>query len=547
MGENDLTGRNDRTQQSSQNGDARSFDRAPLHENPTQPQPTPVRRGEASGPYDAQGQAQGTARDQMQNTAQGYYGYGVQAHPGQGPGAQGAPTGPQQQLSSSPRGGTDGRSGPAGQRHSGLRTAIIGIIAGLVGAAALVFALRASGMIGGTQVIRTTESAAGQTVNITASSEDATIAQAVAAKDLASVVSITVTTQKGRGLGSGVVLDSDGNIITNYHVIDGAQSISVSIDGTSYDATVVGSDSSSDIAVLHVDLKGKQVTPMEVGDSDSLVVGDWVMTIGSPFGLDQSVSAGIVSSLARNQLMKSTAGETIYANLIQVDAAINPGNSGGALVNKEGKLVGICTLFSSDTESFAGIGFAIPGNYAVSIAKKIIAKEPVTHAYIGLTMQTVNAQNSAANKLSVSQGAYVISVTEGSPAAAAGIEKGDIITGVDGNAITSADGMILAVRSHNIGDTVTVKFMRGSEEKTASVTLGSDEELQKEQAQRNSGSDDSGSLNSQEDPYRRYLEDMYEQRRQQNQDQDQNLMTNNRGSGYGDVTDDTPSASNSTA
>lgn len=547
MGENDLTGRNDRTQQSSQNGDARSFDRAPLHENPTQPQPTPVRRGEASGPYDAQGQAQGTARDQTQNTAQGYYGYGVQAHPGQGPGAQGAPTGPQQQLSSSPRGGTDGRSGPAGQRHSGLRTAIIGIIAGLVGAAALVFALRASGMIGGTQVIRTTESAAGQTVNITASSEDATIAQAVAAKDLASVVSITVTTQKGRGLGSGVVLDSDGNIITNYHVIDGAQSISVSIDGTSYDATVVGSDSSSDIAVLHVDLKGKQVTPMEVGDSDSLVVGDWVMTIGSPFGLDQSVSAGIVSSLARNQLMKSTAGETIYANLIQVDAAINPGNSGGALVNKEGKLVGICTLFSSDTESFAGIGFAIPGNYAVSIAKKIIAKEPVTHAYIGLTMQTVNAQNSAANKLSVSQGAYVISVTEGSPAAAAGIEKGDIITGVDGNAITSADGMILAVRSHNIGDTVTVKFMRGSEEKTASVTLGSDEELQKEQAQRNSGSDDSGSLNSQEDPYRRYLEDMYEQRRQQNQDQDQNLMTNNRGSGYGDVTDDTPSASDSAA
>lgn len=546
MGENDLTGRNDRTQQSSQNGDARSFDRAPLHENPTQPQPTPVRHGEASGPYDAQGQAQGTARDQTQNTAQGYYGYGVQAHPGQGPGAQGAPTGPQQQLSS-PRGGTDGRSGPAGQRHSGLRTAIIGIIAGLVGAAALVFALRASGMIGGTQVIRTTESAAGQTVNITASSEDATIAQAVAAKDLASVVSITVTTQKGRGLGSGVVLDSDGNIITNYHVIDGAQSISVSIDGTSYDATVVGSDSSSDIAVLHVDLKGKQVTPMEVGDSDSLVVGDWVMTIGSPFGLDQSVSAGIVSSLARNQLMKSTAGETIYANLIQVDAAINPGNSGGALVNKEGKLVGICTLFSSDTESFAGIGFAIPGNYAVSIAKKIIAKEPVTHAYIGLTMQTVNAQNSAANKLSVSQGAYVISVTEGSPAAAAGIEKGDIITGVDGNAITSADGMILAVRSHNIGDTVTVKFMRGSEEKTASVTLGSDEELQKEQAQRNSGSDDSGSLNSQEDPYRRYLEDMYEQRRQQNQDQDQNLMTNNRGSGYGDVTDDTPSTSDSAA
>lgn len=541
MGENDLIGRNDRTQQSSQSGGAGSFDQAPLQENPTQPQPTTARLGEASGSYDAQGQAQ--------NTAQGYYGYGAQVQSGQGPGAQGTPTGPQQPSSSSSVGA--GRSGAAGQRHGGLRTAIIGIIAGLVGAAVLVFALRASGMIGGTQVIRTTESAAGPTVNITASSEDATIAQAVAAKDLASVVSITVTTQKGQGLGSGVVLDRDGNIITNYHVIEGAQAISVSIDGTSYDATVVGSDSSSDIAVLHVDLKGKQVTPMEIGDSDSLVVGDWVMTIGSPFGLDQSVSAGIVSSLARNQLMKSTAGETIYANLIQVDAAINPGNSGGALVNKEGKLVGICTLFSSDTESFAGIGFAIPGNYAVNIAKKIIAKEPVTHAYIGLTMQTVNAQNAATNKLSVSQGAYVVSVTEGSPAAAAGIEKGDIITGFDSTAITSADGMILAVRSHNIGDTVTVKFMRGNEEKTASVTLGSDEELQKEQAQRNSGSDDSGIGNggssSQEDAYRKYLEEMYEQRRQQNQNQNQNLMTHNRGSGHGDVADDTPSTSGAAA
>ena len=213
--------------------------------------------------------------------------------------------------------------------------------------------------------------------------------------------------------------------------------------------------------------------------------------------------------------------------------------------------MGICTLFSSDTESFAGIGFAIPGNYAVNIAKKIIAKEPVTHAYIGLTMQTVNAQNAATNKLPVSQGAYVVSVTEGSPAAAAGIEKGDIITGFDSTAITSADGMILAVRSHNIGDTVTVKFMRGNEEKTASVTLGSDEELQKEQAQRNSGSDDSGIGNggsgSQEDAYRKYLEEMYEQRRQQNQNQNQNLMTHNRGSGHGDVADDTPSTSGAAA
>ena len=216
------------------------------------------------------------------------------------------------------------------------------------------------------------------------------------------------------------------------------------------------------------------MTPIEVSNSDKLVVGDWVMSVGSPFGLDQSVSAGIVSSLARNQTMQSSSGETIYTNLIQTDAAINPGNSGGALVNSKGQLVGICTLFSSDTESFAGIGFAIPGNYATKIADTIIAGKTVTHAYIGLTMQTVNAQNATANGLSVKQGAYVADVTSGSPADKAGIKKGDIIVAVDGDEITSADGMILAVRSHDIGDTVKVTFMRGDSKKTVEVTLGDD-------------------------------------------------------------------------
>jgi putative serine protease PepD len=205
--------------------------------------------------------------------------------------------------------------------------------------------------------------------------------------------------------------------------------------------------------------------------------------VGSPFGLDQSVSAGIVSSLARNQMMQSTAGYTLYTNLIQTDAAINPGNSGGALVDAEGKLVGICTLFSSDTESFAGIGFAIPGNYAVDVADKIIAGETVTHAYIGVSMQTVNAQNATANNLSVNQGAYVAEVAEGSPAAAAGLQKGDIITAVNGKSITSADGMILDVRTHQVGETISVTFMRGKEEKTVDVTLGSDERLQEQQKQ----------------------------------------------------------------
>ena len=386
--------------------------------------------------------------------------------------------------------GGSAAQGSEGEKHKGkkhghhkmkpgVKTALIGACSGVVGAAAIVLALNATGVIGNQTV--TTTSGSGQTINITANSEDATVAKAAAAKALPSVVSVNVTTSDGSGIGSGVILDTEGDIITNYHVVDGATAVSVTIDGKSYDATIVGSDASSDIAVIKVDLNGTSVTPIEVGDSDSLEVGDWVMSVGSPFGLDQSVSAGTVSALTRNQLMESSSGETLYTNLIQTDAAINPGNSGGALVNDEGKLVGICTLYSSSTESSASVGFAIPGNYAVKIAKEIISGETVTHPYIGLTMTTVNSQTAYQNNLSVSQGALVVSVTDGSPAADAGIQKGDVITAVDGEEITSADGMILNVRSHEIGDKVKVTFVRDGKEQTVEVTLGSDEALQEEQ------------------------------------------------------------------
>ena len=386
--------------------------------------------------------------------------------------------------------GGSAAQGPEGEKNKGKRhgrhkmkpgakTALIGACSGVVGAAAIVLALNATGVIGNQTV--TTKSGSGQTINITANSEDATVAKAAAAKALPSVVSVNVTTSNGSGIGSGVILDTDGDIITNYHVVDGATAVSVTIDGKSYDAKIVGSDASSDIAVIKVDLNGASVTPIEVGDSDSLEVGDWVMSVGSPFGLDQSVSAGIVSALTRNQLMESSSGETLYTNLIQTDAAINPGNSGGALVNDEGKLVGICTLYSSSTESSASVGFAIPGNYAVKIAKEIISGQTVTHPCIGLTMTTVNSQTAYQNNLSVSQGALVVAVTDGSPAAEAGIQKGDVITAVDDEEITSADGMILNVRSHEIGDKVKVTFVRDGKEQTVEVTLGSDEALQQEQ------------------------------------------------------------------
>ncbi len=415
--------------------------------------------------------------------------------------------------------------------NKGLKAVAAGLLGGVVGAGLLVGVLYGTGVIGKTTTTLSTGNS--QNITISTANESTTTATAVAAKALPSVCTVNVTSSGSSGLGSGVVLDTDGNIITNYHVIEDADSITVTLNGKTYDATLLGSDSSSDLAVIHIDLNGDSVTPIEVGDSSSVQVGDWVMTVGSPFGLEQSVSQGIVSALTRNTLSTSTSGNTLYTNLIQVDAAINPGNSGGALVDDEGKLIGICTLYSSDTESFAGIGFAIPGNYAVSVAKKIVAGETVTHAHIGVSMQTVNSQNAKANKLSVSQGAYVAEVTENGPAAEAGIEVGDIITGIDGTQITSADGVILAVRSHEIGDTITVTVMRGSSEKTFTVTLDSDEELQKQQTTTNDINSYQNQNNNTNTNNTDSWTELFQQWMQQQQQQQNTNGYGGNGRGYG--------------
>ena len=394
--------------------------------------------------------------------------------------------------------------------HPGLRSLLFGLLGGVIGAAAVVAVLVVGGFVampssatsGKTGSTGTTSSSQTVTVN-SGDSTDTTLANAVAQKALPSVVSINVTTSDGEGVGSGVVLDTDGNIVTNYHVIEGAQSISVSTGDASYDATVVGSDESSDLAVIKIDAGDAALTPIEVGDSSTLQVGDWVMSLGSPFGLEQSVSTGIVSSLYRSTMLQNTSGNTIYTNLIQTDATINPGNSGGALVDDEGKLVGINSLIESYSGSSSGVGFAIPGNDAVEVAQKLIAGQTVTHAYIGGSFQTVTANNARSNSLSVNQGAYVAELADDGPAAQAGIQKGDVITALDDEEITSSDALVLAVRSHSVGDTVTVTLMRGSKQMQVQVTLGSDEALQQQQ---DSDSSSQGSLLEQ------YLEQYGQQR-----------------------------------
>ena len=403
-------------------------------------------------------------------------------------------------------------------RPSGTWKGVVGgAVAGAAVSAALVGAL-AVPMFFGAQSTKatTTQTTPASTLNITTASDDATVSEAVANKCLPSVVSINVTTAEGEGIGSGVVLDTEGHIITNWHVAGDATSMKVSIEGQTYDATLVGGDASSDIAVVKANLNGAIVTPMEIGDSSSLVVGDWVMTLGSPLGLDQSVSTGIVSALYRNQLMADNSGNTLYTNLIQVDAAINGGNSGGALVNDKGQLVGINSLLAdaSGGGSFSGIGFAIPGNYAVDIANKVINGEQVTHAYIGLSCATVNEQSAQQNKLSASQGAYVAELAQNGPAQVAGIQVGDIVTKVGEHDVASADDLLLAVRSYSVGDKVEVTFVRNGTEQSVMVTLGSDEALQAAQQEEQAKQEE---LERQQlEQYQQYLE-QYQQSPQQYQ------------------------------
>ncbi len=361
----------------------------------------------------------------------------------------------------------------------------------------------------GTGVFSTTVTLGATTsTQITASDEDASLAEQVAAKALPSVAAITVYAEQstsssmyydlfsyGYGYnygyddssdstelveysqGSGVVLTSDGYIITNYHVIEGGSAFEVTVDGQTYEAELVGYDSSGDIAVLKC-VNASDLTPIEIADSDEITVGEWVMTIGSPFGLEQSVATGIVSATSRSQVLSSSTdgSTTVYTNLVQTDAAINPGNSGGALVNSDGQLIGINTLIISSSESYSGVGFAIPSNYAISVAEQLINGETPTHASLGVTMTTIDTQSAQRYGFSASEGAYVTAVASGSGAEAAGIEVGDIITAVDGEAITGASDLQLAIRSHDPGDVVTVTVNRNGTVLDFEVTLGEDDD-----------------------------------------------------------------------
>jgi putative serine protease PepD len=257
--------------------------------------------------------------------------------------------------------------------------------------------------------------------------------------------------------GSGFVYDTAGHVITNDHVVAGGGSISVRLwNGRTFKATLVGADPSTDLAVLKIDAPASMLHPLALADSSAVRVGQAVVAIGSPFGLENSVTAGIVSALHRE--MTAPNNFTI-ADSIQTDAAINHGNSGGPLLDLTGKVVGVTSQIESDSGDNAGVGFAVPSNTVRSIASQLIASGTVRHAYLGVGIATA------------SNGARVTDVRSGTPAAAAGLRAGDVITAVDGTKVADATTLGTAIDAKKPGDTVRLTYVRGGTTRTVTVTL----------------------------------------------------------------------------
>ncbi|GGL34076.1 trypsin-like peptidase domain-containing protein [Phycicoccus endophyticus] len=372
-------------------------------------------------------------------------------------------------------------------------------VAELVGVAVLAALLSSGGTYAATRLGddgASTTSTASSTTQLGRGTDTAPVEQADAsAPDWAatadavapSVVAITATLSNGEAQGSGVIIDSSGHVVTNNHVVSGAQSLQVTLsDGRTFSAQVKGTDSSTDLAVITIDNAPSDLTPIAMGDSDELEVGDPVMAVGNPLGLAGTVTTGIVSALNRPVTTESESeqqdpfnggyqqqqSEPVVTNAIQTSAAINPGNSGGALVNASGQLVGInssiASLGSSSSQSGSiGIGFAIPVTEVRSIAEQLIDTGTAQHAYLGVYPQDGTASDGSATRA----GAEIAQVESGTPAEKAGLQKGDVIIALDGDPVDSAESLVGYVREQSVGSTVTLTVLRDGESIEVKATL----------------------------------------------------------------------------
>ena len=365
---------------------------------------------------------------------------------------------------------------------------------GTAGVALLAAVLASGGTYAVTQLTETGTPTATSTTTTSNQGTSPTVIQgnatapdwtAVAKAVSPSVVSIDVTTQQGSGAGSGVILDDSGHVLTNNHVVGdatGTGAINVTLaDGRTYGATIVGTDPSTDLAVIKLTSAPSDLTPISLGDSSVLKVGDPVMAVGNPLGLSGTVTTGIVSALNRpvstSEASPSpdgqTSSDTVVTNAIQTSAAINPGNSGGALVNARGELIGINSSIASLSASQGsqsgniGIGFAIPVQEAKTIADQLIKTGQAEHAFLGVSAKDTTVKDGSAQRA----GAQVASVSDGTPAAQGGIKTGDVIIAVTGQPVDSSTALVAQIRAMSAGDKATVTLIRDGARQDVQVTL----------------------------------------------------------------------------
>ena len=336
------------------------------------------------------------------------------------------------------------------------------------------------------QILPSTTSEVQNTAQNTPLPSDATTAEQVYRTDAAGVVEITTSTGSGNespfggnsgnsgALGTGFVIDTDGHIVTNEHVIDGANSVTVKFaDGKEVSARVVGSDASTDTALLQVDAPS-ELHPIALGNSDSLVVGQDVYAIGNPYGLDRTLTTGVVSALDRD--IQAPNGYSI-SGAIQTDAAINSGNSGGPLLNAQGQVVGITAQIESQSGGNVGIGYAIPINLVKGVVSQLESSGSVQHAYLGVSVEALTPDLAQSLGLSDTRGAYVADVRPGSPAANAGLQGGengggDVIRAAGGEPVNTPDDLTRIISTKKPGDQVALEIFRNGSTQTVTVTLG---------------------------------------------------------------------------
>lgn len=399
------------------------------------------------------------------------------------PSPPGGPAAPYPTAPKTPR-GTRGKGGWS-------KPVITALVAGVIGALLVllvmpaVFGVNPYDLVRGKlkkAAVQEEKSAPGRTVNVVSPTEGTMSVTAIAKAIIPSIVNIDIrtapqqtpfyTTQSQEGTGSGVIYTQDGYIITNNHVVESAQDITVTLaSGETVKGKTIGTDPENDIAVVKIDKTG--LPALQVGNSDNLVVGQLLVAVGSPFGFEQTVTSGIASALHRSVSAGSqTSNQTsVLTDLIQTDAPINPGNSGGALCDGNAKLIGISAVIATSSGGSEGIGFAIPINTAKSVADAIIGGKKVSHPYIGILGQTVSQDIATRYNLPVDTGAYVTNVVQGGPADKAGIKTGDIIVEINGKAVRSMDDVVSEVRQMQAGTQVNVTFYSGKNKKTAQVTL----------------------------------------------------------------------------